>query len=100
MKPAARIGDNCFPHVGQCAMPFTLIGGSPNVLINARPACMLASMTLTHTFPAGPYCIPHTSTVISCKSKVLINGRPAATIGDVLGPACTHVINGSKNVLL
>jgi uncharacterized Zn-binding protein involved in type VI secretion len=55
-----------------------IISGSPNVLINGRPAARLGDPG-THAACCGP----NTFTITSCASRgVLIDGKPAAHLGD------------------
>lgn len=80
MPPAARLGDN---HV--CPMqtpgtpPIPHVGGpisgpcAPNVLIGNVPAAVLGDMCV---------CVGPPDTITQGSSKVFINNKPAARLGD------------------
>ncbi|SFR47278.1 MULTISPECIES: PAAR domain-containing protein [Litoreibacter] len=78
MPPAARLGDN---HV--CPMvdpgPKPHVGGpisgpcAPNVLIGGAPAAVLGDMCV---------CVGPPDTISAGSSKVMINNKPAARMGD------------------
>jgi len=100
MLPAARVGDTGAPHIGLCPGIPVINVGSPNVMINGRPAATVGSATAPHVYQVGQNCVPHVSTVLSGSKGVFINGRPAAHVGSPLGPLCTTINKGSNNVFV
>lgn len=93
MPEATRLNDNCTGH--DACPPVPLIEGSPNVIINGRPAGRVGDRYFTHGCVTHP---GHQDVIVAGSSKVVINGKPAARIGDVvsLGGA---VQDGSGNVI-
>lgn len=93
MPEATRLNDNCTGH--DACPPVPLIEGSPNVIINERPAGRVGDHYSTHGCVAHS---DHQDVIASGSSKVVINGKPAARIGDAvsLGGA---VQDGSGNVI-
>ena len=93
MPEATRLNDNCTGHDACPSVP--LIEGSPNVIINGRPAGRVGDHYSTHGCVAHP---GHQVVFVAGSSKVVINGKPAARIGDAvsLGGA---VQDGSGNVI-
>lgn len=92
MPAAARRGD---PGVVHCS-GFVISSGSPDVLINGRPAARVGDGSTTHLRPGSP-CRPHTSSISSGSPNVFVNGKPIARAGDALS-GCTKVAQGSPNV--
>ena len=94
MPEATRLNDNCTGH--DACPPVPLIEGSPNVIINGRPAGRLGDHYTSHGCVAHP---GHQDVIAAGSSKVVINGKPAARISDdvSLGGA---VQDGSDNVIL
>lgn len=84
MPKQARLGDRS-SHGG------TLVSGSPDTLVNGRPAVRVGDV---HVCP-----IPgHGSTpVIRGSATVKINGRPAARVGDRAGCGAV-IVTGSDDV--
>jgi uncharacterized Zn-binding protein involved in type VI secretion len=80
MPPAARLGDN---HVCPAQTPGTPpiphVGGpisgpcAPNVLIGGSPAAVVGDMCV---------CVGPPDTIAQGSSKVMINNKPAARLGD------------------
>lgn len=93
MPAAARLGDSGVPHCSS----FVIATGSPNVLINGRPAASVGDITTPHLMPAGK-CVTHVAAITSGSPRVLVNGRPLATLGSVIA-GCTAVATGSFNVI-
>ncbi|GAA0815920.1 PAAR domain-containing protein [Spirilliplanes yamanashiensis] len=93
-------------------LPFagTITGGcSTDVLIDGQPAAVVGSTATNnppHVAPNGPFQIPPTNqgTVLLGSQTVLINGKPAARVGDSVqtcndpAPAPTCTIQGAGTV--
>lgn len=104
MPPQGRLGDKSFVPVdahGCLVCPHPAIGpaiqGSPNVLVNYRPALRVGDPG-THAACCGP----NTWTAQTGSGTVLINGRPAHRQGD-MDAHCGgigHLIEGSMNVIV
>lgn len=98
MPFAARMGDLDAVH---CSVPIRA-SGSPNVLINLRPAVRVAvDFNTPHLLPCGcpPCCCLHAAPVGTGAATVLINGLPATRVGDTVA-LCTFIATGSPNVLI
>lgn len=103
--PAARVQDNAQsqPHVhnpqaGARLAVGSILTGSPDVLINGRPAVRVQdSGTAAGCGGPGDF------TIIKGSATVLINGHPAARMGDRTlhcGMAPGTIIQGSPTVLI
>jgi uncharacterized Zn-binding protein involved in type VI secretion len=98
-KPAARVGDfHLCPFVTPSVPPVPHVGGPilppgvPTVLIGGMPAAVLSSScTCTGVPPIAP--------VIVGSVGVLINGMPAARMGDSTGHG-GMIITGLPSVLI
>lgn len=84
MPPACRVGDKSFcprdSHGGSCcthAVRGPAVSGSPDVVINGRPALRLGDQG-THSSCCGP----NSWTAIMGSSNVLVNGKPVVRLGD------------------
>ncbi len=91
---AARLGDlgaghGCFP-------PTPILSGSPDVLINGRPAARVGDPLLLH---ACPNCPPHPRSISVGSGNVIINGKLAARVGDAIGCGGS-ISSGSGDVLI
>ncbi len=96
-KPAARIGDIGSGH--GCHFPPTpAIQGSPNTLINNRPAVRQGDMYAPHPCPACPQ-PPHPRNLSAGSPTVLINNKQAGRIGDPINCGGANS-TGSGNVLI
>ncbi len=85
MPPAARIGD-----LTSHGTPLAPGPGSPNVTIGGKPAWR--TMADFHSCPIA-YPKPHVGGVVLVGSKtVLINGMPAARLGDIIGETTPNAI--------
>lgn len=93
MPAAARQGDSGVVHCGG----YTIAEGSPDVLINSRPAARVGDMSTTHLKPGGKTCVPHAAPIATGSATVFINGKPAARAGDTLS-GCTQIAQGSATV--
>lgn len=93
MPPAARVGD-----LTAHGTPLSQ-GGSPNVLINGRPAWRASDF---HICPLSSGNIPHVGGFAIGSSTVLINGVPAVRQGDAIieNGITNTVVTGSPNVLI
>ncbi len=93
MPPAARATDMVLqdnPHchsthpvnpVAHPAIPLTIEGGSPTVLIGNLPAARATDQTMICSLPG---CVPNGPGLIAQGStKVMINNLPAARMGDM-----------------
>jgi uncharacterized Zn-binding protein involved in type VI secretion len=94
MPGVARVGDAGQVHCSG----FTMATGSPNVLINGRPAVRVGDLTTVHKKPDGEGCTPHVARVSAGSSSVFVNGRPLARIGDPIAN-CTKILQGSSDVI-
>lgn len=96
MKPAARLGD-ATAH----GKPLGGGTGSPNVLIGGQPAWRAGMDAHVCPLSSGP--VPHVGGVVAGGStSVLINGVPAARMGDKIvenGPPNT-IVAGEPSVLI
>ena len=91
---AARLGDigaghGCFP-------PTPIIAGSPDVLINGRPAARVGDPLLLH---GCGNCPPHPRSISAGSGNVIINGKPAARVDDAIGCG-GKLSSGSGDVLI
>lgn len=97
MPPAARRGDPT-----SHGSPLSPGSGSPNVLISGRPAWR--AMTDIHTCPLTIGPVSHGSGVVKSGSMtVLINGLPAARMGDVIveaGGPPNAITSGDPTVII
>ncbi|MCK5019508.1 MAG: PAAR domain-containing protein [Candidatus Peribacteraceae bacterium] len=93
-KPAFRVGDATSGH-----QPFPsrkAIVGSPNVIINGRPAVRALEDQLE------PHCVGficHTLAVAKGSTTVRINGFDATRIGDIM-QCGEYAVIGSENILI
>jgi uncharacterized Zn-binding protein involved in type VI secretion len=99
-----RLGDKSMAPAdfhGTPACPHPVVGpaviGSPNVLVNGRPALRLGDQGVHAACPG-----PNTWVAIMGSATVLINGMPAHRMGDATmhcgGPG--NLIEGSPDVLV
>lgn len=96
MPGVARAGDSGLIHCSS----YVIASGSPNVLVNGRPAARVGDASSLHLKPIGKSkCAPHVAVITSGSPTVLINGRPAARIGSGLAD-CTRIVQGSTNVIV
>jgi uncharacterized Zn-binding protein involved in type VI secretion len=94
MPAATRLNDNSTGH--DACPPVPLVEGSPNVIINGRPAGRLGDHYASHGCVIHP---GHQDVIAAGSSKVVINGRPAARVGDAVSIGGA-VQNGSGNVII
>lgn len=89
MPPQCRLGDMADGH--PTYPPTNAIKGSPNVMVNGKPAVRLGD-------DFAPHCPVPKLILAKGSSKVMINGKPAGRVGDNLNcPA--KVVKGSSNVI-
>ncbi|MCH8507139.1 MAG: type VI secretion system PAAR protein, partial [Ectothiorhodospiraceae bacterium] len=88
-KPAARLTDMGDKHDGFPATP--IMEGSPDVLINGRPAARQGDALVPHTKPKKS---SHPRNIAEGSASVFINGKPAARLGDAI--SCGGVIIGGS----
>lgn len=95
-QPAARMGDST-----SHGTPLSPGPGSSNVLIGGQPAWRVALDF--HTCPLVTVLVPHVGGVVAMGSMtVLINGMPAARVGDQVveaGPP-NAIVMGASDVLI
>lgn len=95
MPPAARVTD-----VTAHGTPLSPGPGSPDVLIEGSPAWRVTDF---HSCPLATGPVPHVGGAVTMGStSVLINGIPAARMGDTIvesGPPNT-IVTGSQSVLI
>lgn len=91
---AARLGDMGAGH--GCFPPTPIMAGSPDVLINGRPAARVGDPLLLH---GCGNCPPHPRSISAGSGNVIINGKPAARAGDAIGCGGS-ISNGSGDVLI
>ena len=94
MPAATRLNDNSTGH--DACPPVPLVEGSPNVIINGRPAGRLGDHYASHGCVIHP---GHQDVIAAGSSKEVINGRPAARVGDAVSIGGA-VQNGSGNVII
>tara|TARA_R110000851_G_C13100426_1_gene568210 strand:- start:6211 stop:7944 length:1734 start_codon:yes stop_codon:yes gene_type:complete len=92
-KPVVLLGDLGSDHEG--FPPTPVIGGSPDVLIDGRPAARVGDALAPHSKPKHP---PHPRTIAAGSSTVMINGKPAAVTGGAI--SCGGVTIGSGSVVV
>lgn len=96
MPPAARLGD-----MSSHGTPLGPGPGSHNVMIGGRPAWRVASDF--HVCPLITVLVPHVGgVVVKGSSTVIINGLPAARIGDTIsevGPP-NFIVSGEPTVII
>ena len=95
MPPAARVGDPT-----SHGTPLAPGPGSPNVLIEGRPAWRATADF--HSCPLVEGTSPHVGGVVLLGSTtVLINNLPAARLGDIIGePRPNIIVVGCPTVLI
>ncbi len=96
-KPAARIGDIGSGH-GCHFPPSPAISGSPNILINNRPAVRQGDAYAPHPCPVCPL-PPHGRKLASGSPTVLFNNKQAGRVGDPIDCGGSDA-TGSGNVLI
>jgi len=87
--------------------PVAAIAGSPNVIVNGKPAIRVGDPFPVHTFIPGPPADPHNSVSAQGSNTVFANGL-ALSRGPINGPApggdqtsCSDTIaTGSPNVIV
>lgn len=87
------LGDLGTDHSGFPPTPVT--AGSPDVLIDGKPVARVGDPLAPHSKPKHP---PHSRTIATGSSTVLINGLPAAVTGS--GISCGGVTIGSGSVVI
>lgn len=95
MPPAATVGD-----LTAHGSPLAPGPGSMNVFIGGKPAWRVG--TDFHTCPLVDVLKPHVGgTVVAGSSTVLINGMPAARMGDIIvEPGIPNVISSGVPTVL
>jgi len=91
---AARLGDAGSGH--GCFPPTPIISGSPDIIINGRPAARVGDALVDHG--CGD-CPPHPRSISAGSGTVIFNGKPAARTGDAIDCGGT-IIGGSGDVII
>lgn len=127
-QPAAKMGDKVVgtdihivmvptpggpvPTPTPCPFNGTITGGcSPDVLIAGAPAAVVGSIAMNnppHVPAGGPFQVPPTNqgTIMQGSPTVLIDGKPAARMGDPVNtcndpaPAPTSVVQAATATVL
>lgn len=92
-KKAATIGDLGTDHDG--FPPTPIIEGSPDIIIDNKPAARVGDKLAPHAKPGSP---PHDRAISTGSSTVFFNGKPAAITGSEIG--CGGVIIGGSSVII
>ncbi|MEX2474505.1 type VI secretion system PAAR protein [Marinobacter sp.] len=92
-KAIVLLGDLGSEHEG--FPPTPVIAGSPDVLIDGKPAARVGDPLAPHSKPKHP---PHPRTIAAGSSTVMINGKPAAVTGGAI--SCGGVTIGSGSVII
>jgi uncharacterized Zn-binding protein involved in type VI secretion len=97
---AARVGDLCMPECGD--LPFSIISGSPGVLVNGQPMATIGSVVAPHLIPTTKCKGAAPGTIITGSPSVMVGGSPAATLGSLQfsGALPTPVITASFDVIV
>jgi hypothetical protein len=97
---AARVGDLCMPECGK--MPFSIISGSPGVLVNGQPMATIGSAVAPHLGKITKCKKMVPGSIITGSPSVLVGGSPAATLGSLQfsGSLPTPVITASFDVIV
>jgi len=92
-KAIVLLGDLGSDHEG--FPPTPVIAGSPDVLIDGKPAARVGDPLAPHSKPKHP---PHPRTITGGSATVMINGKPAAVTGGAI--SCGGVTIGSGSVVI
>lgn len=92
-KKAATIGDIGTDHDG--FPPTPIIEGSPDIIIDNKPAARVGDKLAPHAKPGSP---PHDRVISTGSTTVFFNGKPAAITGSEVG--CGGVIIGGSSVII
>ncbi|QBM16084.1 hypothetical protein MARI_01640 [Marinobacter sp. JH2] len=92
-KQVVLLGDLGSDHQG--FPPTPVIAGSPDVLIDGKPAARVGDPLAPHSKPKHP---PHPRAIAAGSATVLINGIPAAVTGGAI--SCGGVTIGSGSVVI
>lgn len=92
-KPIVLLGDLGLDHEGYPPTP--VISGSPDVMVDGKPAARVGDQLAMHSKPFHP---PHPRTIAEGSSTVMINGVPAAITGGKV--SCGGVTIGSGSVVI
>ena len=93
-KKAARLGDIGSAH--GCFPPTPIISGSPDIVINNRPAARVGDPLAPH---GCAVCPPHPRSISAGSSTVIFNNKPASRVGDAIGCGGS-VSTGSGDVII
>ncbi|WP_040886757.1 type VI secretion system PAAR protein [Marinobacter santoriniensis] len=92
-KAMVLVGDLGSDHEG--FPPTPVIAGSPDVLIDGRPAARVGDPLAPHSKPKHS---PHPRTIADGSRTVMINGKPAAITGGAI--SCGGITMGSGSVVV
>ena len=94
MAAVTRIGDLDFPH---CSVMVRAVG-SPSVFVNGRPVSFQTCVNTTHLIPGGRFCLAHVAAITIGSTTVRVHGFGMGQFGNIVGPVCTFVGEGSPTV--
>lgn len=92
-KALVLLGDLGSDHEG--FPPTPVIAGSPDVMVDGRPAARVGDPLAPHSKPKHS---PHPRTITGGSATVMINGKPAAVTGGAI--SCGGVTVGSGSVVI
>lgn len=91
MPAVTRVGDSEISHCSGMVRA----SGSGNVFCNGISVSRQGDPNTVHVYPSGKKCPPHSTSIGSGSSTVIVNGKGCGRVGD---PTCTAVSGGSSNV--
>jgi len=96
MPGLARVRDRDKCH---CSVPFRK-GHFADVTANGRGLSCRGHKNTTHLKPCGcpPCCCGHSAAILRGSPNVFAHNTPVGRIGDPVGPMCTSVAQGSRDV--
>jgi uncharacterized Zn-binding protein involved in type VI secretion len=96
-SPVTFVGASDIPH---CS-PMVRAQGNPLVRINGIPVSCQGANNSPHLIPTGgiPPCVVHVAAILVGSLRVRASGLGVGRVGDIVGPVCTAVGQGSPNVL-
>lgn len=95
MPEVARIGD-AFSTGHGCTGVSQIAEGSETVFANGIAVSRLGDMSVSHTRPVGPDCVPHSVPISGSSGSVYVNGIGCARVTDSIDAGA--IIAGSLNV--
>ncbi|WP_320179660.1 PAAR domain-containing protein [Roseovarius pacificus] len=95
MPKVCRIGDPFSTGHG-CTGTSTVAEGAPTVFANGIPVSRVGDMSVSHTFPVGPNCVPHVVPIADGSATVFATGIEIGRVGDPIDAG--QVADGSPDV--